>query len=275
MPGHRNAVEFYISLALPFVPLVEGRKIPAIKGWQDFGAARDAARIRQFWARRPWCNVGACTGDGFFVLDIDSHHDGDASLALIEKWGVLPATWTVLTPSGGRHLYFRCGIGCEWSTIPKNSAGKIGRGLDIRGVGGLAVLPPSRIKRADNSVGIYTWTPGLAPDEIEAAAMPFALAVAFRGLERKPTARSHLRSGTTTRRVNFDGLIAAILRAGEGQRNSIAYWAGCRLGEHVRDGALSYAQAVALVVGAAERAGLTSEEALATAESGVDRGMRG
>jgi hypothetical protein len=45
------------------------------------------------------------------------------------------------TPSGGGHLYFRPPPGVEI----RNSAGKLGPGLDVRGVGGYVVAPPSVI----------------------------------------------------------------------------------------------------------------------------------
>ena len=52
----------------------------------------------------------------------------------------LPATVTTTTPRDGRHLYF------SWPpTGPsiRNSASRIGLGIDVRGAGGYVVAPPS------------------------------------------------------------------------------------------------------------------------------------
>jgi hypothetical protein len=52
--------------------------------------------------------------------------------------GKLPDTVTVLTPTGGRHLYFMTNVEI------RNDAGKrLGQGLDIRGNGGYVCAPPS------------------------------------------------------------------------------------------------------------------------------------
>ena len=76
------------------------------------------------------------TGNGLFVLDIDSD-DGEQSLSDLEtEHGKLPNTWEVLT-GRGRHIYFAC---------PANisiRASKIGKDLEIRGEGRYVVAPPS------------------------------------------------------------------------------------------------------------------------------------
>ena len=100
----------------------------------------DATRVR--WQRTPLANIGAATGSrsGFWVLDIDLP-DGPENLAALEaKHSPLPATIEARTPHGGRHLFW------AWSASGpeiRNSAGRIGKGLDIRGEGGSITLPPS------------------------------------------------------------------------------------------------------------------------------------
>jgi hypothetical protein len=94
-------------------------------------------------------NVGIATGtpSGFFVLDVDGPI-GEQSLAqLVAKHGPLPLTAQQQTGSGGSHYLFK---------LPgypvTNSAGRLGRGLDIRGDGGQIVVSPSRSAR-----GPYRW----------------------------------------------------------------------------------------------------------------------
>lgn len=105
------------------------------------GASTDPNRIRSWWSQWPDANIGIPTGEssGLLVLDIDDH--GSASLEALEaKHGQLPETLTVGTGGGGRHIYFRYRTGSDI----RNSTGKVGSGLDVRGEGGYVVAPPSR-----------------------------------------------------------------------------------------------------------------------------------
>jgi hypothetical protein len=52
----------------------------------------------------------------------------------------LPKTFSVATPNGGRHLYFSA----EGQPL-RNTAGKLGRHIDTRGVGGYVVGPGSAL----------------------------------------------------------------------------------------------------------------------------------
>jgi hypothetical protein len=107
-------------------------------GLQD--ACTDAAKISVWWERWPDANIGIATGpeSGVFVLDIDGEL-GDAALSTHHRQGRnLPDTLTVST-GRGKHIYFRWP---EGQTI-RNSAGKLAKGLDIRGDRGYAVIPPS------------------------------------------------------------------------------------------------------------------------------------
>jgi Bifunctional DNA primase/polymerase, N-terminal/Primase C terminal 1 (PriCT-1) len=81
------------------------------------------------------CNVGIATGGDLVVLDVDE--DGGDTLAELEReQGELPETVSAVT-GGGQHYYFA-------SRAPiRNSAGKLGGGLDVRGEGGYVVAPPS------------------------------------------------------------------------------------------------------------------------------------
>jgi hypothetical protein len=63
-----------------------------------------------------------------------------------------------------------------------------------------------------------------------------------------------------------------VARAQEGQRNCIAFWAGCRAGELARTGSISADVAAKIIAEAAVRAGLDRAEAERTAWSGVSRG---
>lgn len=127
-------------------PLRPMGRTPMKTGWQT-AATSDAERVREAWwdpvmgVAQPF-NVGIATGHGLVVLDIDVKHgkDGERALRLLEMLNdTLPATMTVRTPSGGRHLYFRA---------PRpvgNSVQRIAEGVDLRGEGGLVVGPGSEV----------------------------------------------------------------------------------------------------------------------------------
>lgn len=92
------------------------------------------------WQRYPGSNIGLATGaiNGVTVLDVDPRHDGDKSLAELERQhGPLPSTPRHRTGSGGDHFFFQYVPGSG------GSASELGPGLDIKSGGGYVVLPPS------------------------------------------------------------------------------------------------------------------------------------
>jgi hypothetical protein len=74
-------------------------------------------------APAPWRSRGATNGADVLALAAADHDAG------------IPATYTVATPSGGQHLYYRQPTGHQLG----NSAGRIGWKIDTRGHGGYVV----------------------------------------------------------------------------------------------------------------------------------------
>ena len=149
-----SAARTLAMLGLAVVPIVPRGKRPLTKrGVHD--ATTDVLAIEQLFDRQPDANIGIATGalNGLVVLDIDPDHGGEQSLrALLEQYGPLSPTLCVATGGGGRHLYFRHPGG----TV-RNSAGRLGAGLDIRGDGGYVVAPPS----IHESGHRYRWISGV------------------------------------------------------------------------------------------------------------------
>ena len=107
-------------------------------------ATRNAALIKAWWgeANAPWANIAVRTGpeSGFWVLDVDPQHGGEASLdSLLTRNGRLPETAEAITGGGGRHILFRYPAGRRVGS----STNKLGPGLDIRGEGGYIIVEPS------------------------------------------------------------------------------------------------------------------------------------
>ena len=125
----------------PVFPCKPGGKEPLTRrGHID--ATTDPRKIHMWWKRWPNANIAVPTGgrSGVLVLDVDY----PASLDALEaKHGQFPETRTHSTGSGGMHLIFAYPEGSDI----RNSAGKLGEGLDVRGEGGYIIVPPSRTTR--------------------------------------------------------------------------------------------------------------------------------
>lgn len=168
-------------------------------------ATIDEAAIRHWWHLWPEANIGVRTGavSGVFVIDVDP--EGYDSLAALASEhgapGFCPDTWTVRTGRGGAHLYFRH-PGPEERI--KTSAGLLAPGLDVRGDGGYAILPPSRHANGNR----YAWVDGFAPGELPLAdPPPWLLKLVRTSAMSSP--------GTGTSPFSREGVIE------EGQRNGM------------------------------------------------------
>jgi hypothetical protein len=92
------------------------RPLPGVR-WPRV-ATTDLRAIRR-WPSRYSAYGVACKRAGLVVIDLDVAKDGSGAklgeagfAALCEDYGApWPVTYTVATPSGGLHLYFRAGPG--------------------------------------------------------------------------------------------------------------------------------------------------------------------
>lgn len=133
--------------------------------WSE-AASGDTDAIKSWWRTFKKANLGIVAGkqSGIVVLDIDPRHSGNESLDDLQvKMGKLPDTATVMTGSGGLHLYFKHPGG-----LVKNSAGALGAGIDVRGDGGFVVGPGS----LHQCGGFYDWEASSAPTDVGFAEMP-------------------------------------------------------------------------------------------------------
>lgn len=128
----------WASQGFAVFPCVVGGKQPALDGGHK-NASTDPARIREMWSN-PNYNIG-CDPDAsgqLSVVDSDPPR-GENSLAELEmEHGLLPETFTVRTPRGGLHRWFK-------GSLP-TTASKLGPKIDTRGAGmGYVLLPPSGV----------------------------------------------------------------------------------------------------------------------------------
>jgi hypothetical protein len=154
-----DAALWYASIGLHVFPLSAGSKIPR-RGSHGLDDATSGMRqVAQWWHADPTANIGIATGHVVDVLDIDGEA-GELSLARFiaaaepEHVDVTTATSKLLrdvvgivsTPRpGGRHFYF--------PARGMTNGAKLWDGVDVRGLGGYVVAPPSV-----TDVGSYSWT---------------------------------------------------------------------------------------------------------------------
>lgn len=150
-------------------------KRPALADWKTFQDELAPEAIFERWygaqgeyRARP--NMGMVSGKSsanVFVIDLDEYKTPDAlgwwhGVLSEHNNGLEPETCQQVTGGGGRQLFFAAPV--SWRA-PTN---KTPIGVDVRGQGGFAVLPPS----LHVSGKTYEWKPGCAPWEIEIAQAP-------------------------------------------------------------------------------------------------------
>jgi len=125
-----------------------GKEPLTTHGFKD--ASCDSQKIIDWWNQYPAANIGIATGiiNRISVVDVDNKpekgKDGIVEWQRLQaEHGNVPDTFTVRTPSGGLHLYFKHRDGF------KNSTDKLANGIDTRGDGGYIMAPGSLIN------GIY------------------------------------------------------------------------------------------------------------------------
>lgn len=220
-------------------------------------ATRDPNIILKQFSRPGATAIGVPTGtaSGLIAIDIDVKPDRDGRHWLDENQDALPQTRTHKTRSGGLHLIFRAP-----QVEIRNSAGRLGRGVDVRGEGGYIIVPPS---------------PGYAiADNSEPADMPVWLIKACTREEATPPPRPDSAPTDKYAQAALDAEIVAVMRAAEGTRNDTLNTAAVKLGTLVGAGLLSRGTVEAELHRAALMAGLQDREITATIKSGIDFGIR-
>jgi Bifunctional DNA primase/polymerase, N-terminal/AAA domain len=121
---HQAALH-YASNGWPVFP-VQGKDQPLIADFANRCSA-DPATINEWWEIWPDANIGFVPETaGMAVVDVDTYKGA--------TWAE-PSSFVVRTPRGGEHHYFRGSV--------RPSVGKLGTGIDTRGIGSYVLLPGS------------------------------------------------------------------------------------------------------------------------------------
>lgn len=180
----RDAALAAVRKGLVIFPIRPGGTLPLVK-FSEVVYATEAEVAKSWRTDKSRKNYGVRCGwsDALqkyvVVLDIDVQHGGDKTIvALLNEHGPLPDTYAVTTPSGGMHFYFVS------DDDVRNSAGKIGEGIDIRGHNGYVVGAGCiRDAKADKPGGIYK-----AVNDLPLAPLPDWIAAANKDDTTPPAA---------------------------------------------------------------------------------------
>jgi Bifunctional DNA primase/polymerase, N-terminal len=263
----------YAAAALPVFPLIVGGKIPAVaRGFH--AASTNPETVKRYW-RIADRNIGVPTGiaSGFWVVDIDP--GGDEEIRRLEaSHGRLPTTRTVITPRGGKHLWFKY-VG----PVP-SSVGRIADHIDCRGDLGYVAMVPSRTMD-----GSYSW---LGDPKADLAVAPSWLLDLARK-KPKPTISERAVGGINHRgfkcpgdqsaygRAALDCECAALAATPAGKRNNVLNRASFRLHQLVAGGELHRDEVVERLRDACHRNHLIEDDGLrsveATIRSGANAGL--
>jgi hypothetical protein len=284
---------------IPIFPADPADKSPlCTHGFHD--ATARAWQIRVWWRRWPNAMIGMPTGPRtrVWVLDVDNLElriflssfgalnpnewagCNHPLIQLIKDHGSLPDTAISITPRGGWHFFFR------WDgTNIRNSIGKLGLGVDVRGIGGYVILPPS--VRADGTP--YRWyNPGVKATEAPTWLTEEILKVQSRDEPRLTMpvitfngTPSKLNGSTRDRiwaRAALEEECALVVAAPVGTRNTALNRAAFNLFQIVAGGALGEQEVGDRLFAAADACGLLVDDGapqvLATIKSGACAGIK-
>ena len=271
----------FLDVAMPLVqagytviPCLPDKR-PCIS-WKDV-TATDEAQIHE-WAKsfsQPVAGVLTGSRSGVWVIDVDvPKKDGDDDgRNTLDSWqkvhGSLPETFTVETPSGGLHLYFK---------MPKdgdvrNSVKQAAPGIDVRGTGGYVIAPGSTLPDGRQYRIVSNEPPVLAPDWLLNLVRRIQQP-AKRG--QGPVPMPAMLDAEAARKWGRGGLAkecGKVRSAQERTRNDTLNKAAFRVFQLVAGGSLSEVEAYSALLDAALACGLPENEARGTIESGRKAGL--
>lgn len=246
----------------PVLPLRAGGKQPLFPDWETH-ATCDPDRITAYWTAHPGHNVGIATGPaGLIVVDLDVAKPGKPlpedckrcgaihgaqmlTRLSVEDAGTVPDTFTVATPSGGTHLYFRQPAGLDRADQLGITKGSLAGLIDTRGWGGQVVAPGS-----STPDGVYELVCQMPPAEL-----PGWL---YRRLAVRPSPATSAPRQIASPNVNayvaaaIEGEQSRVRTAVSGRHNKAQMVAGLALGQLVGAGQLDQDTALHLLQQAAQ-----------------------
>ena len=213
-------------------------------------ATADPDIVHGWWTAHPDALIGVPTGLKFVVVDADLQHENAQHWVEYNRHRT-PLTRTHRTPKGGLHWLFAANDGIKCSTS------RLGPHIDTRGDGGYIIWWPA--------CGY-----GVLHEDV-LAPVPEWMIEALAPIEPRP--QWSLPSSTPSS-ASIRGALRVLAEAKEGERNHALFWVSCRMGEAMRAGIITEAEATGLLVSVGRQVGLLDREILRTARSGFQEGLR-
>ncbi|HLT09226.1 MAG TPA: bifunctional DNA primase/polymerase [Micromonosporaceae bacterium] len=256
----------------PVFPCLPSKRPATKHGFHD--ATTDPKRITAWWTRHP-DHLVAIPTEGLLVVDLDDRPGKPPAwhtwveLAEPHGWSVTddhgkPLVRMVATPSGGVHIYHRLPKGTE----VRNSASKLGPGIDVRANGGYVIAAGSRLPDGREYEQLCPFAdpiPEAPAWLIEAASSAPAPELP----ERRPAY-----GGTRYGVQALEAELGRLALATEGTRNETLVRAAFRAGQLAGGGELDAYHAHDQLLAVAIRIGLPQSEAEHTIRSGMRSGAQ-
>ena len=231
-------------------------KHPRIKNG-SIGASNDKATIEQWWSKWPDANIAVRCGpeSGIWVIDADLP-DGPQS---VKGWDI-PLTLTQKTGGGGLHYFY------SWNGREiRNSTKKVAPGVDIRGINGYVLLPPSNHESGHQ----YKW---LTAHKDLIVAPDWLAEKVCKHLEPEPPRSTHT-DRTRYGQAALADEMTKLAMASKGARNATLNECAFNLSQLVAGGELDESSVRAALCAGAAGIGLTSAESVRTIDSGFRAGL--
>lgn len=261
---------------------------PEHQGWEQ-RATTDPEVIRRCWGLRPF-NIGIATGPSeLVVVDLDRPKPGeeapppwnqpgiesgeDVFIVLAADAGEIPPldTYTLVTPSGGTHLYYTAPDGQALRNTASDRGQGLGWRIDTRAHGGYVVGAGSVVDghhyQITEDAPVRPLPPWLG-DRLARPSLPTAHAPELGEILGGVAQRSRYAAAA------IRGELEQVLAAQPGCRNDTLNTSAYVLGQLIAADLLPERLVFDALLAAGTAIGLSSRECHATIQSGLAAGMR-
>ena len=259
----------YKSLGISVFPMISKTKKPLVK-WKKYQSELPTDDQLQMWFKDGLERGIGCATGKIVVIDCDS----EEAIVFAEKKG-MPTTVCSLTRRG-RHYFYKVPDNMIIPCIPQSKFCG-GVGIDIKGMGGLVVMPPS----VHTTGFVYKWING--PTELPMMSCPEWIIDEVSKHKTQKTSKTErekkevkieTRSGTTNYgNKALTDECSSIMNSTVGNRNHQLNSSSFKIATLVSAGEINKDEAITALEVSGENAGLELGEIKKTISSAFDAGM--
>ena len=270
---------YYAEMGWHIFPVTpNAKKPPMVRDWEN-RATNDLTRVDRFWSSTP-ANIGlACGPSGLVGIDLDipdpngSHATDPTGLATFAalataRGASIPDTYTVDTPSGGRHLIYAAPEGVH---LRNTRRPQIAPYVDSRAEGGYLVAAGSMVPH-----GSYDLIDDQPPAELPAWMVQACVELPASGAATVTPIRGN---PTNSGKAALRGECERVEQAPDNEHNAVLSTAAFRVGLQIGHGNLEHTAARAELLGSGQHmvtAGCdcTAREVERVIDAGLTAGIR-